>query len=774
MLSDLGSAIDDSFETNFFPPAAPSNAPEPSTYNGPRSGHWSVSSSIGSGIDDRCPTVWGALPGRGAAGSYNAPIRPLDASLLKRLGRAAVEKAAITQAETKVFNDTKAAHVSQERREDERTLKQSAPKGFYVPRAREEDRQAAKTEDAKRSVDNVPVKRAKAAERSRSPSPSRSIKAPYTAPLPDTRDARIVRITGKHGREAFVQLPNLSRITVAADPVPEAVANKPAGHKSTQTKKAAKASVLPSKGMAAKTTAAALMSGALPVEREPAKQAPQTSAPPARGTSPRSRRSSARDSGINMGDPSESATRAPSTTSKAASVKSLQEAVRNISQNSKSSAMPSRHRREMNEGSTTMNEMPPHSSRSSTRDSAVGLGGLFEDTPSAHCSAVSNTVSVKRLQEAVRNISQNSKRHAMSPESDIEAAGDQWTKSKTPSARRFVAVNEDRDQAAASEGGFKHTLSAKSGLATAGEGWAQLATPDDGPGLQPAKHKAQSPRNEGPSSSAHEHAFNGGGSGFREVNQPKSTVFAGHGWISPHPLSLAPSSIASPPQSHIVLPSTALHGREMSYEDWKAMQESKVGHKLFPRAGSAVSSQVMAVAESITRGVSKQGSVRGSMAGSQAYHKAMVESEHGSQGSGSRTSRVQRVRSSASHHSAQWSKGPVKPASEAGEWDAVRAFGGFDGSSDVQVSDSAEVAGETYRAYLNGIVSNHDPRNGSAGAQDDYLAMPWDDRGSRRDVTSDRLRHWEDTQARAASSKGSVGLDWQQGLDNAERGFGGW
>ncbi|KYG42620.1 hypothetical protein M433DRAFT_157679 [Acidomyces richmondensis BFW] len=59
-LSDLGSAIDDSFETTIFPGGCGRWQPSPSElprYCGRQSGHWNVSSSIGSGIDDRCPTV---------------------------------------------------------------------------------------------------------------------------------------------------------------------------------------------------------------------------------------------------------------------------------------------------------------------------------------------------------------------------------------------------------------------------------------------------------------------------------------------------------------------------------------------------------------------------------------------------------------------------------------------------------------------------------------------------------------------------------------------
>ena len=60
------------------------------------------------------------------------------------------------------------------------------------------------------------------------------------------------------------------------------------------------------------------------------------------------------------------------------------------------------------------------------------------------------------------------------------------------------------------------------------------------------------------------------------------TIFAGKGWISPHPLSVAPTDVASPPQSAIRIPyrgerrSTFGAGAGegvMFYDEWKRMQE---------------------------------------------------------------------------------------------------------------------------------------------------------------------------------------------------------
>ncbi|KXS98273.1 hypothetical protein AC578_6291 [Pseudocercospora eumusae] len=52
----------------------------------------------------------------------------------------------------------------------------------------------------------------------------------------------------------------------------------------------------------------------------------------------------------------------------------------------------------------------------------------------------------------------------------------------------------------------------------------------------------------------------------------RNTAHAGRGWITPHPLS--PTSSVAGPQSKVVLPSDAhAHGRSLTYDEWKEMQE---------------------------------------------------------------------------------------------------------------------------------------------------------------------------------------------------------
>ncbi|KJX96270.1 hypothetical protein TI39_contig685g00011 [Zymoseptoria brevis] len=58
-------------------------------------------------------------------------------------------------------------------------------------------------------------------------------------------------------------------------------------------------------------------------------------------------------------------------------------------------------------------------------------------------------------------------------------------------------------------------------------------------------------------------------------NRHRPTVFAGKGWISPHPLSRSPTDLRSPPAPMIILPSQAdPQGATMTYEEWQAIQEN--------------------------------------------------------------------------------------------------------------------------------------------------------------------------------------------------------
>jgi hypothetical protein len=134
-IASQASAIDDSF----FPIAPiPDSAEiqEDKIHDGawvlgPRSGHWTISSTVnGSGIDDRTPTIFG-LPAQSDHRSV-ASAKRIDGGVLRKL-------AAATEAERRVKADAFKRKGVESRGDD--ALEQQArvktakdKKGFYVPR----------------------------------------------------------------------------------------------------------------------------------------------------------------------------------------------------------------------------------------------------------------------------------------------------------------------------------------------------------------------------------------------------------------------------------------------------------------------------------------------------------------------------------------------------------------------------------------------------------------------------------------------------------------
>ncbi|KAK0346643.1 hypothetical protein LTR91_015660 [Friedmanniomyces endolithicus] len=646
MASDLGSAIDDSFEPNFFPASvAPSHGL--SAYNGPRSGHWSVSSSIGSAIDDRCPTIWGANTGPGATGPSGATaVKPIEASLLKRIGRAAVAERAAAEVERGRRSVYEADNESQASvKYEAKKAKESAPKGFFVPKVKgalnvktkNEDRKEAEVQATKAN----PPKRQPSKPRSPSPEPSlRSASLRFTAPSADDKKFRVVRITDTDGQEAFLLLPNLPQGSKPPTQVSEISQEKSVKWASDPEKhsKSKPEPAPPSRNKVAEMAAEALMSGALPSSKK--HQTPKHK-PPAQVT-------------------------------------------------------------------------PAYSAEGSVRNSDFGFGGLFEESSKAP----STIVSMKSLSEAVRSISQNSKNTVATSHRESVGAANEQTHSKRAPDRNFQAVNKDRpDAKTPSSGGFR----------VVGEGWVQAATSVNEPKQSrsklrapsvdydfAARSKKASPYSDSEyttpkvkvasvaqsqaSSSARARTNNVDGEYNWHRKLPDTTVFAGKGWISPHPLSRAASPSTSPPQSHISLPYSTPNGRDVSYDEWRAIQDGQMGHsKRFSREESAISSSGFAIAASFARGGSERRAGRGSAAGSQGFREGGWEVEQGAQHAGRRSA--------------------APRAQKAGGGNAAYGYG-----------DSGGVAaggGPAYRRGLERIVS--EARGGrAANAQAGHLTMPWD------------------------------------------------
>lgn len=371
--SGYSSAIDDSFEPNFFPYTPPRDDGADSVYNGPRSGHWSVSSSIGSAIDDRCPTIWGVDNVQRDIGQAGAYVRPIDGGLLRQLGRLTVEK---HRAEERQKQDCQVQDNKSVMSERKVEKKEVQPKGFYLPKADalglKVQSKGGQDQIVKASVAEADAKRwyvvqvleelhtvltlhmsrraREKPKKARAPSPAPSeysVVAPSTASL---QPPQLVRIKGKDGQEAFVQLPNLPQLSRAASRAsslaPPKATKKTAEEpkQPAQSGKTKKQRREEQRAQDAKAAANAMMSGALPAAKGK-KQDQTAKRQPGKVVTPiavASRKSSARDSAIGLGIWGEVEEKSPSVASnKDVSAKSLQEAARNISRNSGKSQTPS-------------------------------------------------------------------------------------------------------------------------------------------------------------------------------------------------------------------------------------------------------------------------------------------------------------------------------------------------------------------------------------------------------------------------------------------------
>ena len=358
------------------------------------------------------------------------------------------------------------------------------------------------------------------------------------------------------------------------------------------------------------------------------------------------------------------------------------------------------------------------SAEGSVRSSDVGFRGLFE----ASSKGSSTIVSMKSLSEAVKSVSQNSKNTAASSHRESIGTANKQTYSKRSPDRDFQAVNKDwPDAKTPSSGGFR----------VVGEGWVQApasveepkqsrtklrvpsveydstarsqkTSPYSDSEYTTLKVKVASAAQSQASSSAFAQPYNIDGEYDWHRKLPDTTVFAGKGWISPHPLSRAASPSTSPPQSHISLPYSTPNGRDISYDEWRAIQDGQMEHsKRFSREESAISSSGFAIAASIARGDSERRAGRGSAGGSQGFREGGWEGGQGAQ------------------HAGRLSAAPR--AQMAGGGNAAYGFG--------DLGEVADGDGPAYRRRLEKIVS--ETRGGRhASAQGGHLTMPWDGVGS--------------------------------------------
>lgn len=128
------SAIDDSFLPIVQPPGSGDTREDRTNdraWNpGPRSGHWTVSSTVnGSGVDDRTPTLAG-FPSRSDYGSVTGTKR-IPGGVLRKLALATeAERKEKENAANEAFAESEAIKSEQQ----DRARSQKAKEGFFAPK----------------------------------------------------------------------------------------------------------------------------------------------------------------------------------------------------------------------------------------------------------------------------------------------------------------------------------------------------------------------------------------------------------------------------------------------------------------------------------------------------------------------------------------------------------------------------------------------------------------------------------------------------------------
>jgi hypothetical protein len=220
-MSAFESAIDDSFD----PPPQPLEDEETddaslfdNAYNGPRDGRWEVASSVGSFVDDRCPTVYGYRPQTRPAGRETR-----NDGLAKKLMQATVEH---KRAEAAAL--ARQAVSASGEPTDNGTIQSAPPsvkvsRPFFVPPLRNQPYipvTASRKDDRELSPKSLPTTRQPPKANSESRATVRREAAAPEAEVAKAKsdtlrgfspDRSTIRILGKNGEEAFVSLPSLAK-----------------------------------------------------------------------------------------------------------------------------------------------------------------------------------------------------------------------------------------------------------------------------------------------------------------------------------------------------------------------------------------------------------------------------------------------------------------------------------------------------------------------------------------------------------------------------------
>lgn len=650
-MSAFDSAIDDTFGYSAQPRQS-EDCDEGSlfdnAYTGPRDGHWEVTSSVGSFVDDRCPTVYGS----GHMSRRNGHGRHIDEGLAKKLMQATIEEkraAGVSDAKDAASK----GEVSKKTKSSLAPSEAKAPlpktKPFVVPPLRNRPYQPVQLDPPKPERDLTGPKKAELPQKQHQ-KPAVNLQPPTLADPPEwhattnkttsvrpshsTLAGNSIKILGKNGEVAYVNLPSLPKaLSEASRSDAPTFSDMPAkrsqqsslhnrssqprsqtqtvdrGHqtdtnhslanitddnagKRQRFKQKDKQASIPPKAKTTQTRepSPAVMSGALPI--------------PSRTASPvlRSTASSCKDSGIVMGGMSAVVSRA---TSRKASTRAPGSAISrgalNVAQNianmpaasgkqprSASAASAPRLFEEIGQGVTTGF---PHRKKASERGSEVAKTPSIGSRRSSRRSMSRHAPSAQSAQQPSR---QDAIKSSYKPPTVQSASS---SSSITHSFGGFLQDNSaqqpypqtgwenGREDSVSSQHTQPHEVKNHDAWSQSSRTKDALAAPRSTP-TQVRMDTAQktlplSDRGDPPCPSHSPMSpFAPSPIAPSLKSLPPSlspvgpTKFAGDGWISPHPLSVAATDIGAPPQSAVYIPNDGSgHCDTLTYSQWKAERE---------------------------------------------------------------------------------------------------------------------------------------------------------------------------------------------------------
>ena len=198
------------------------------------------------------------------------------------------------------------------------------------------------------------------------------------------------------------------------------------------------------------------------------------------------------------------------------------------------------------------------SARSSPHDSGVLFRDVF-DNRSRPPSVASSKTSIAQSR-------------TVSNEQSITGSAQQSARpqSRPPSMAVWQEMGSGILEAAAVASNSERSVSARSvpeaGITSAHQSWHE--TPDR-EAITNSFHSSSNKRSQAASQSRHD---------SKQSHSRPPTIYAGRGWISPHPLSVAPSEYNDPPDEAIRIPdANGNEGATMTYDEWKSMRQSDEG-----------------------------------------------------------------------------------------------------------------------------------------------------------------------------------------------------